>query len=304
MIKGVRMKTSNSRQHRVVVAGATGYLGRHLVEELTSRGLTVVAIVRPGKVIEAPGVEIFEAQVTEPDTLRGVCDGADAVFSALGITRQRDDVTYEDIEYHANLNLLREAERSGVERFGVISAIHPEVHGDLAIMESRERFIAELRSSSLESTVVRASGFFSDLEEVFNMAERGRVYLLGDGTTRANPIHGRDLATVCADELLRPPGVDPDRVVAVGGPSTMTWEEIAHLAFDALGTRPRITRVPLWIPRTLVPVVGLFNRRLYDIASFVVRSASIDMTAPEFGTRHLEELYIALAKERSASQTV
>lgn len=290
--------TVESGSKRVVVAGATGYLGRHLVEELRSRGHHVVAILRPGKVVDISGVESFHAQVTDAASLRGVCDGADAVFSALGITRQRDDVTYEDIEYHANLNLLREAERSGVPRFGVISAIHPEHFRELAIMKSRERFVAALRDSNIEARIIRATGFFSDLEQVFEMARRGRVYLLGDGSTRSNPIHGRDLAVVCADEWLEThagPVHADNKEVEVGGPDTLSWREVADLAFAALSARPKVTLVPFWLPRLLLPLLRVFDRRSFDVGQFIVHGAAIDMTAPENGSHHLASFYAELA---------
>lgn len=284
---------SHSSPGRVVVAGATGYLGRHLVVELAARGFEVAAIVRPGK--SAPGASvIIEAQVTEPASLVGVLDGAVAVFSALGVTRQNDAVSYHDIEFQANLNLLREAERAGVPRFGVISAVNPEVFAGLAILESREQFIAELKTSSVESLVVRATGFFSDMSDLFDMAKSGRAYTIGNGTTQTNPIHGADLAKVCADALVavEPP---PHREIDTGGPDTYSWNEIARLAFDALGTRPKITHVPAWIPKLLLPALKPFRRRTYDIAQFIVHGSLVNMTAPPHGTHHLRDTYAALA---------
>jgi hypothetical protein len=51
------------------------------------------------------------------------------------------------------------------------------------------------------------------------MARRGRVWLIGSGQSRVNPIHGADLAVACADAIE---GADGD--IEVGGPETMTWE--------------------------------------------------------------------------------
>jgi uncharacterized protein YbjT (DUF2867 family) len=209
-----------------------------------------------------------EAQVTDPETLDGACEGASADFSALGITRQKDAVTYEDIEYRANLNLLREAQRAGVGRFGVISVVQPESFRGLAIMESRERFIAELRAGAMPSTVVRATGFFD----------------------------GRDLAAASCDALLG--GVDE---VEVGGPDVLPWNEVAALAFGALGTKSRVTCLPAWLVRVLLAVVRPFHRRSYDVGQFILRGATRDVTAPRTGKHHLRDHYEALARALRSS---
>lgn len=56
-------------------------------------------------------------EVTNPASLTGIADGIDTVFSTIGITRQRDGVGYEEVDYGGNLALLREAERAGVKQF-------------------------------------------------------------------------------------------------------------------------------------------------------------------------------------------
>ena len=67
--------------------------------------------------------------------------------------------------------------------------------------------------------------------EFFEMAKKGRVYLIGNGDNRVNPIHGADLAEACADAI-------EGRVheIDVGGPQTMTWNDVAALAFEVLGS--------------------------------------------------------------------
>jgi len=274
----------------VVIAGATGYLGRHLVKAFRDRGVDVRAIVRPGQQLPE-ATEVVHAQVTEAGSLDGVCEGADAVFSALGITRQTDRVTYEDVEYTANMQLMAEARRAGVKRFGVISVVQPQAFEGLAIMVSRERFIAELQRSELPSTVVRATGFFSDLKEVFDMAAKGRVWLLGDGTNKVNPIHGADLAEACIEAMERG---EPE--VCVGGPDAMSWNAIAELAFEALKKPVRVTHVPALIPKLLLPLVRPFSRRGYDVGSFLVRGATRNVLAPEHGLNSLRGFYEDLAR--------
>ncbi len=279
----------------VVVAGATGYLGRFLVAGLAERGVRVRALARPGKAVEG-AAEVFEGEATRAATLAGLCDGADAVFSSLGITRQKDRVTFEQVDHQANLNVLGEAKRAGVRRFGFVSVVRPELFASSAMVQARERFVADLLSSGLEARLVRATGFFNDLREPFEMAEKGRVYLIGDGTARINPIHGADLARACADALE-----GGDEILSVGGPDTFTWNEIAALAFDALGRPARVTHVPGWMASSMLPLVRPFSRRAYDIASFVRTVSLHDITGQPCGTHHLGDFYRELAAQAQAA---
>ncbi len=276
-------------EKRVLVAGATGYLGRHVVSALKARGYVVRALVRPGKRVEGAD-EHFEAEVTRPETLLGSCDRVDAVFSALGITRQKDPVDFADIDYGANAALLEEAVSAGVTRFGVIAAVGREACRGLKLVEAKERFVAELESAPLHGVVVRATGFFSDLEEVLRMARRGRVFLFGSGLARINPVHGADLAEACVDALF-----GDAREASVGGPQVRTWEEIALLAFTALGRPPRILRVPAVLARVALLAVRPFDARAFDIASFVLRVSTHDVLAPMGGTHTLAAFFAELA---------
>ena len=113
------------QKYRVLVAGATGYLGRFITQELVNRGIDTTIIVRnKNKItIKSPNLKIIEAQVTQPSTLKGICNNVDVVISSIGITRQKDGLTYMDVDYQANANLIDEAKKSNVKRFIYISVL-------------------------------------------------------------------------------------------------------------------------------------------------------------------------------------
>ena len=97
----------------VFIAGATGYLGRHLCAEYGRRGWHVTALIRDApRASDLAADTLVEAEATRAETLTGLMEGADLVVSALGITRQADGLSYQDVDFQANLNLLREAERA------------------------------------------------------------------------------------------------------------------------------------------------------------------------------------------------
>lgn len=84
---------ANQKKPLVVVAGATGHIGGEVVKDLAAHGYRVKALVRPGRPASMPaahrlescGAQVVFADPTQADSLAGVCDGAEAVISALGV---------------------------------------------------------------------------------------------------------------------------------------------------------------------------------------------------------------------------
>jgi uncharacterized protein YbjT (DUF2867 family) len=280
---------------RVLVAGATGYLGRFVAREFKSRGFFVRAMARsPEKLdpIRDSLDEVFQAEVTRPETLEGACDGMDVVFSSVGITKQKGKLTFKDVDYQGNKNLLEVAQRAGVGKFIYVSVFRGPSLLHLDIVKAHEDFVNVLSASGMDHTVIRPTGFFSDMGEYVKMAKRGRVYLFGDGNNRINPIHGADLAKVCVD------AVDGDgKEIDVGGPEVLTHREIARLALQAVGKRERISSVPIWLMRALVSLTRVFNRHQGELLAFMSEAMTSDGIAPESGSRLLAEHFSDLAVE-------
>jgi len=281
---------------RVLVAGATGYLGGFVVRELAKRGCFVRALARSPDKLEPFTDEINEVvtgEVTQPTTLTGCCHGIDVVFSSVGITRQQGKLTWKDVDYQGNLNLLAEAKRANVRKFVYVSAIDGPKLTHLDIVKAHEDFVAALAASGLEYTVLRPTGYFSDLTEVYQMARKGRVYLFGDGKSRINPIHGADLAVACADAID-----DERRAIDVGGPEALTWREIAALAFEVQGKPVKISTVPLWVMTVVIFVTRIFNRHTAELLSFFTTMGTRDVLGPSTGTHTLAAHYRKLEAAR------
>ncbi len=276
---------------RVLVIGATGYLGRHVVTELKRRGHWVRVLSRHTNSFPddpfAPD-EIFIGEITRPETLDGLTDGVDFVFSSLGITRQRDKLGFWDVDYQGNKTVLEMAVAAGVNKFVTISVVRPELAQHLDIVGAREAFVDELRESGLAYAVVRATGFFSDMMEFLSMAKSGRVYLFGTGRNRMNPIYGADLARVCVDAFDR-----RDNEIEVGGPDVFSYNEIAELAFSTLNRKPNIVHFPNWVTSAVIGLFYPFNRKTYTILKFFSTLTQHDIVAPSVEGKHLIEAYQA-----------
>jgi uncharacterized protein YbjT (DUF2867 family) len=260
----------------VLVAGGRSTVGRALVERLTGDGHAPVVLSR------RPGPDGVVADITDPPTLRGVCDGRDVVVSLVGApldpVPRIPDPTFEDVDRDGNLALLAEAVRAGVPRFVYLS-----VFGDypphIDYVAAHRAVEAAGRDAPLSFTAIRPTGFFGSFDLLRPAARLGLSVRIGDGTARTNPIHEADLADVIADHLLEGPAH-----VDCGGPEVLTRAEIGR----RLGHRVRL----LPVPSSLVKLSGRLTRpaskRVADIVAFLHFVLTHDCIAPAFGTRRLQ----------------
>ncbi len=275
---------------KVLVAGATGYLGRYLVTKLKKQGYWVKALARDAQKLEDLREhidEIYEGEVTKPDTLNGICDDVDCIISSIGITRQKDGLTYMDVDYQGNKNLLDRAEKNEISKFIYVSVINAHLMKDLKIIQAKERFVDELKQSKLDYSIIRPTGFFSDMLEFLNMAKKGKVFLFGSGLNKINPIHGDDLAEVCVNALKK-----PDKEMNVGGPETFTFQDIAELAFKALKKTTKISTLPLWMIRMILPLMrAVTSSKTYGPLEFMMSVMTMDVIGKLYGKEKLSDFF-------------
>ncbi|MBD3660743.1 MAG: SDR family oxidoreductase, partial [Arenibacter algicola] len=248
---------NNEIKKTVLLAGATGYLGKYIAKQLISRNINTKIIVRnPVKAIPLAYhfVEIIPAEVTRPETIKGHFAGVDTVISTVGITRQRDGLTYMAVDYRANMNLLEEAKKAGVKKFIYVSVINGQLHRNLKLVEAKEAFVDKLKASGLEYTIIRPNGFFSDMRDFLKMAEKGSVYIFGKGKKKFNPIHGADLAQVCVDAIN-----SNQNEIVVGGPDILTHYEVAEMALLTSGKPINIIHVPHWVRKSILWIMRTFT---------------------------------------------
>ena len=274
---------------KILLAGATGYLGTYIAKELQKQEYPTKIVVRNKNKVpyDASYFETVIAGVTNPESLNGIMDGTDTVISTIGITRQKDGLTYMDVDYQGNMNLLREAMKAGVKKFIYVSALNGEKLTHLKIGEAKEKFVQALQTSGMDYCILRPNGFFSDTTEFLKMAKKGKAELFGDGSYRMNPIHGKDLAEVCVNAIT-----SKEKTIEVGGPEVFTHKEIVELAFKTLGKKPKISYMPEWLRKTILWFVRTFtSSKTYGPVEFFFTVLAMDMVAPEYGKQTLSEYF-------------
>ncbi|MCB0521762.1 MAG: SDR family oxidoreductase, partial [Saprospiraceae bacterium] len=162
---------------KILLAGSTGYLGRYIIKEVLDRGYETRTILRnekklPKSVIGHSKLDIVKAELTIPKSMEHCCQNIDTVISTVGITNQKDGLTYMDVDYQANLNLLEKAKQYKVGKFIYISVLNGEKLKNLKICEAKEKFVSALKQSGLDYCVIRPNGYFSDMVEFYKMAKK------------------------------------------------------------------------------------------------------------------------------------
>jgi len=287
---------------KVLVAGASGYLGRYAVKEFKDRGYYVRALMRNPEKVKTIGPygepaiydladEIIVGDVTFPESIKGICNGIDIVFSALGLTGHDLKNTSYDVDYLGNKKILDEALcEKNVSKFIYVSVFNQDKMGEILSIKAHELFVTDLKKSSLSWIIIRPNGYFSDMGRFFSMALSGHIFMIGEGEKKINPIHGADLANVCVDMAAEGECME----IAVGGPDVYTFKEIIEMAFLACGKTPWITLLPLWFAEGGLMALAFFNRNMADLLSFAVEALKFDHIAPVYGTRHLKDFFAEL----------
>ena len=304
---------------RVFLAGATGYIGRHVARELVERGHEVICFVRDPRAA-LPGAEVQVGEVTDPDSLTtGFANRRfDAVISCLA-TRGGGVRDSWLVEHQANLNLLKAGQSAKIERFILLSAICVQ-KPHLEFQRAKLAFEHALIDSGVLHSIVRPTAFFKSLSGQVEKVKAGKPFLVfGDGElTRCKPISERDLARFIVDRLDDPQSA----ILPVGGPDApITPKAQGELLFELLGRPPKLKRIPVRMFDPIIATLSAASRivpalrdkaefarigRYYATESMLLWDEAQERYAPEatpsFGQDTLRAHYARVLEEGMAGQ--
>jgi len=289
--------------HCVLVAGATGRLGREIVRELKGRGYRVRALGRsPARLEPLRDVadELCVADALDASTLRAAVENVDQIVSCLGASviplPRYGRRAFTRLDYPANRNLIEAGVAAQVGKFVYVSLFGAERLRHMDFVRGHEQVVEFLRAGGLDYAVVRPTGFFSSMEQIVLVASWGVLPESCGGTARTNPIHEADLAAFCADVLADTSG---RREYDVGGPEALTRKQIAELAYTAIGKDAACRRVPVGVLRGAGTLLRPFNPRVAHLMTFIAEVLAEDFVAPAYGTRTLTDYF---ARRRGVPQ--
>ena len=254
---------------KILLAGAFGNLGAEILKKLCADGHEVVAAdLKEGNVAGTEGKYTFAAiDATNPETLNGICDGAEVVISTVGLTGASTKFTAYDIDYKGNLNILAEAKAAGVKSFNYISVISCDEPGadKVPMLHAKYLFEEELKKSGMTYVIHRPTGYFYDIAKVFKpYVDKGEMQLLkGYGSVKANVVDCPDFAAFIIQKMN-----DENTVYNVGGKETYTYEEMAAMCFEAAKKPLKIKWAPMWLFGVLANLPMIKKAGKHDIILF------------------------------------
>ena len=245
---------------KVLLTGATGFVGGHLLRRLISDGHTVRALVREGgaKLSSPPGVETVAGDVVENIGLDQGMKGCDAVIHLVGIIAETRGATFERVHHLGTRNVVEAAKRSGIGRFIQMSALGARADGVAEYQVSKWKGEEAVRQSGIPFCILRPSlifgpgdGFVTQMLDVMRKAVLVRP-VPGNGRPKFRPILIDDVAG-CFSKALTTPAATGN-TIDLGGGEELTLNEVLAEIADWAGIRKPALHVPMPIMMTVAAV--------------------------------------------------
>ncbi|MER8399903.1 NmrA/HSCARG family protein [Mesorhizobium sp. M0306] len=214
----------------ILVTGATGNVGRNVVEQLVKRGANVRALVRdPSKANFPAGVDVVQGDLLDVDSLRRAFSGISTLFLLNAVVAD---------EFTQALVALAAAREAGIERIVYLSVIHSDLYVNVPHFAGKfgvERMIEQM---GLNATILRPAYFMDNDITIKDVVTGYGIYPMPIGAKGVAMIDARDIGEIAAIELIRrEQAAAPlpfDRINLVG-PDTLTGADVAAIWTDVLG---------------------------------------------------------------------
>jgi len=229
---------------RVLLTGATGFVGRAVLRELVVRGYTPVCLVRSRERLNVASRELDRSRVTamvgslfDDRALREAMDQSDAVIHLVGIIFEHLLVgqTFDRIHRRGTGRVIDAAKTAGVDRLVHMSALG--ARPDAASTYHRSKFAGEeaVRASGLDFTIFQPSLVHGPDGEFMELLKRFACSLVppvmpyfGSGESRVQPVSVRDVAYCFVDALQRKETIG--KTYPLVGPTAYTWKALYEAA--------------------------------------------------------------------------
>jgi uncharacterized protein YbjT (DUF2867 family) len=254
---------------RVLVTGATGFVGGRLVPALLEAGHDVTVLVRDAAGYDPPGpVTVVEGDLLEPGSFDAALDVEVAYYLVHAMGTGGD---FEERDRRAARTFADAASRAGVERVVYLSGLGDERDQLSSHLRSRREVEAILATGGYETTVLRAAIVVGDGSASFEIIEQlsSRLPVMITPkwvSTRCQPIAIDDVVAYLVGVLDAPETAGA--TYEIGGPEVLTYAEMLRRTGRALGHEPRLVRVPVLSPKLSAYWVGLMT----DVPWTVARS--------------------------------
>lgn len=252
---------------KIYVTGATGLIGRHVIQELLSKDHEVVALSRdPGKIPVASGVTPRQVDLMELDQILPAIEDCEAGIHCAGAGPSADATTQQKSNVQASRHMAASAKRKKhLKRMVAISSAAVIEPVDSIYRQYKVGQEAALRTVGLELTLLRPTlvlGKPEESAEVKGLVERlqtGKVWVPGGGRNKIQPVHVDDVAKAAVAALDRPESIGTELTLA-GPAGGLAYRDLLLAIRDASGGSASLGSVPI-LPMRLASIpLGLIGR--------------------------------------------
>jgi uncharacterized protein YbjT (DUF2867 family) len=213
---------------RVLVVGATGQTGRHIVKQLIEKNVPVKALVRnieQAQGILPPDTELVKGDILKPETIKNALSDCSVLICATGASPSFDPTGPYQVDYQGTKNLVDASKATGVEHFVLISSLcvskffHP-LNLFWLILYWKKQAESYIQESGLTYTIVRPGG-------LKNEDNSDRIFMSNADTLFDGSIPRPKVAQVCVEALTQPAARSKIiEVVARPEAESKTWEQL------------------------------------------------------------------------------
>jgi len=272
----------------IVVTGATGFIGKRLVQKLIDKGENIMCVVRKNIALEKniPNLEFFYSDLNSPK-LEKALKGADAIIHlAAAVSSDRKKANRANIE--GMKNILEAAKKNNVKRFVFLSselAKYPEesYYGKTKLFGEKM-----LKESGLNFVILRPSIVFGpgDSKNLSALIRKIRslpfAFVIGKGAYRFHPVFVDDLADAIIASVQKKEALG--KTFEIGGPG-LSFREIVETILDEFQWKKRI----IGLPKGLLLAIAFFTEKIPGIGLSRKRINSVSIDRP-MNTRPAEQL--------------
>lgn len=242
------------RLRRVTVLGASGFIGRYIVNRLARRGAVVAAVSRHATragflrpMGDVGQVVPLDAGLGDEARLAAAIAGSDAVICCAGILYERGRQRFDAVHHQGPALLARLAASAGAKRFIHLSAIGADPASSSAYARSKAAGETAVRAAFPAATILRPSLVFGPEDEFFNRFAALARYapalpLIGGGKTRFQPVYVGDVADAAMAALDRPE--TNGRTYELGGPEVLSFRELMEMILRETGRHRLLISLP------------------------------------------------------------
>ena len=234
----------------ILIAGATGFVGKHITLALQRRTGRVRALVRSGPAnpkaseLITAGVEIATGDLTDASTIAQACAGiATVVCTATTMPTGADD-GLRRVDHDGVLALIDSAERAGARTF-VYTSYSGGIEVDCPLRTAKRDCETRLRQSAMDVVILRPT-YFMEMWLGPHLGFdplNGRARIYGDGHGKVSYISALDVADIAVAAAVKPTG--KEKILEMGGPEPLSQLDAVRIFERTLGTTCRLDFVPM-----------------------------------------------------------